>query len=136
VAYVLRVRSDGSVVVEEYNWTHLYAYDQRVTRGPRYIHFKSAAASSPAPAPVSNQQPGVTYRTTANLHQRTAPSLAAGVVGVLPYNTAIAISCQARSSSNVNGSTIWDRLPDGSYVSDYYTTTPIYNGFSPGLKRC
>jgi hypothetical protein len=27
-------------------------------------------------------------------------------------------------------------LSDGSYVTDYYTSTPAFNTFSPGLSRC
>jgi len=43
-----------------------------------------------------------------------------------------------RSGSSVNGSTIWDRLNSqgGGYITDYYTNTPRYNDFSPGIPGC
>jgi hypothetical protein len=46
------------------------------------------------------------------------------------------IVCQVRSTSVVRGTSIWDRLSDGSYVTDYYTTTPSYNSFTPGIPHC
>jgi hypothetical protein len=46
------------------------------------------------------------------------------------------VVCQVRSTSVINGTGIWDRLSDGSYVTDYYTSTPAFNNYSPGLSRC
>ena len=48
----------------------------------------------------------------------------------------ISITCQVRSASMINGTSIWDRLSNGSYITDYYTTTPAFNNFSPGLPHC
>ncbi len=31
---------------------------------------------------------------------------------------------------------MWDKLPDGSYVSDYYVSTPSGTGYSAPLPRC
>jgi hypothetical protein len=36
----------------------------------------------------------------------------------------------------VGTSNIWDRLSNGSYISDWWTTTPVTGGFSPGIPRC
>jgi len=38
--------------------------------------------------------------------------------------------------SGNNGTGIWDRLSNGTYVTDYYTTTPAFNRTSPGLSGC
>jgi hypothetical protein len=27
-------------------------------------------------------------------------------------------------------------LSDGSYITDYYTTTPAFNTFTPGIPHC
>jgi surface antigen len=69
------------------------------------------------------------------LNERAAPSTSAAIVGRLPYRSTITISCQTTGSS-VNGSSIWDELPGGRYVSDYWIDTPAYGQFSPGLVRC
>ena len=47
VAYVSEVRGDGSVVVEEYNFTSAYNYGTRATRAPRYLHVRDVANPPP-----------------------------------------------------------------------------------------
>lgn len=69
------------------------------------------------------------------LKARTGPNTSAGVVRVLPEGAAIDIACQTQGE-NVRGSTIWDKLSDGTYVSDFYTTTPVYAAYSPGIPVC
>jgi len=74
----------------------------------------------------------------AGLRERTGATTTSSIIRTLPEGQAIVITCQVRSSSAVNGSYIWDRLSDGTngFVTDYYTTTPVFNGFSPGIPRC
>lgn len=131
-AYVTAVDSAGNATVEEYNWAHLYAYDLRVTRAPRYIHFSGAAAAAAVPS-ASNYP---LYHTTHAVNERTGPGFGFSVVATLPRNTGVRVVCQVRSRSVVNGSAIWDRLTDGRYVTDFYVSTPAYATFSPGLARC
>lgn len=69
------------------------------------------------------------------LRARSGPSLSAGVVRTLPEGAAIDITCQT-TGDDVRGSRIWDRLSDGSYISDFYTTTPVYAAYSPGIPVC
>jgi len=69
------------------------------------------------------------------VHIRSGPSQQASVIGGLPEGAAIAIACQI-TGTDVNGSTIWDQLISGGYLSDYYTDTPAVGTFSPGLTRC
>jgi hypothetical protein len=54
----------------------------------------------------------------------------------LPAGARITIVCQVRSRSVIRGTGIWDRLSNGAYITDYYTTTPAFNSFSPGIPRC
>src|SRR5205823_3031240 len=70
------------------------------------------------------------------LKKRTGPGLTYPYGAVLPEGQNIQVVCQVRSGSAVGGSTIWDRLSDGTYVSDFYTDTPVYNGFTPGIGQC
>jgi len=93
---------------------------------------------------------GVVYNTTASpcLRMHSGPDSATFVQGCLGYNTRIDIVCQLRNvlspTANINGSTIWDQIDwefqdgvvPGFFVSDYYTTTPVFNGFTPGIPVC
>lgn len=77
------------------------------------------------------------YQTLASpsLNERTAPSTSATVVGSLPYHSTIYIACQT-SGSLVGSSYVWDRLTNGAYVSDYWTTTPGQNTWTSSIPRC
>jgi len=131
-AYVAAVDAAGNATIEEYNWSHLYAYGTRVARAPRYIHFTAALAA--AAAQPARQYP--LYQTTHAVNERTGPGFGFTVVATLPSRTGVRIVCQVRSTSAVNGTRIWDRLTDGRYVTDFYVSTPAYATFSPGLARC
>ena len=130
-AYVMAVDGAGRATVEEYNWSVRFGYGIRTTAAPRYIHF-SAAPPPPVAPPSSTRQ----YHTTAVVRARTGPGTSFAMVRVIPSGAAIQIACQTRTASVINGTGIWDRLADGTYVTDYYTTTPAFNTFSPGISRC
>ena len=139
VAYVMAVDRAGNATVEEYNWSNHLRYGQRTTRAPRYIHFVGSAVVQPVsfPTPTAPAQPvGHAYRTTDVVRQRSGPGTSYRTLGTLPAGQRIMIVCQVRSASVINGTAIWDRLSDGSYVTDYYTTTPAFNRVSPGLSGC
>ncbi len=139
VAYVMAVDAAGNAIVEEYNWSNYLRYGQRTVRAHRYIHFVAAAVVRPVSFPVPPQpaQPlGHPYFTTDNVRQRSGPGTGYRTVGIMPAGHRIMIVCQVRSGSVINGTAIWDRLTDGTYVTDYYTSTPAFNTFSPGLKGC
>lgn len=70
------------------------------------------------------------------LTERTGPGLNYGSAGSLLEGQQIQISCQQQSGSAVGGSDIWDQLTNGNWVSDFYTTTPVYAAFSPGIPQC
>jgi len=134
VAYVMAVDGAGNATVEEYNWSNYLRYGQRTTQAHRYIHFVGAAVTQP----ISQQAPvrGHPYRLTDFVRQRSGPGTGYRSLGILPAGQRIMIVCQVRSASVVRGTAIWDRLTDGSYVTDYYTTTPAFNRFSSGISRC
>ncbi len=140
-AYVVAVDGAGRVTVEEYNWSVRFGYGMRTTQAPRYIHFTAPTAAFQPPAPPARSvQPSPSalrqYHTTAAVRARTGPGTMFAVVRVIPTGAAIQIACQVRSSSVINGSGIWDRLVDGTYVTDYYTTTPAFNDFTLGVPGC
>jgi hypothetical protein len=45
------------------------------------------------------------------------------------------VSCQ-RSGSTVAMTSIWDKLDDGTYVSDFFLATPSKTSYSPPIQRC
>jgi surface antigen len=145
-AYVMAVDNMGNAIVEEYNWSHYLRYGQRTVRAPRYIHFftgmlpVSIIKPLPTPKPPTPKTPtppvGHPYLTTDVVRHRRGPGTSFASLGNLAAWQQIMIVCQVRSSSAINGTSIWDRLSDGSYVTDYYTTTPAFNQFSPGLSGC
>lgn len=130
VAYVLSVGS-GQVQVEDYNWSP-YAYKIHTvnTAGLYFIHFKA-----------TNTDPHVhhVYGTGGvGLHLRAGPGTSYSTTTTMPEGQQVYVVCQVRSTSNVNGSTIWDQLssPGIGWASDYYIDTPVFNDFSPGIGQC
>lgn len=96
------------------------------------------AAVAPKAAPVVVRTPAPApraFRLTATVILRNGPSASNRNVGSLRSGTTVTVVCQTRGS-NVGGSTMWDRLSNGTWVSDYYVNTPAFNNFTPGLPRC
>ncbi|MBV9248749.1 MAG: hypothetical protein JO227_05820 [Acetobacteraceae bacterium] len=50
-------------------------------------------------------------------------------------NSLIQIACQIHGEE-VLGTNVWNRLTDGTYVTDFYCDTPNFNSFSPPLPAC
>lgn len=72
----------------------------------------------------------------AGLNARSAPNTGASVVNHYAEGAALSITCQT-NGTDVNGASwVWDRLSNGSYVSDFYTNTPTVDNFSVGLPNC
>jgi len=90
------------------------------------------APADPHPAVASGRW-SIVAATTVNL--RTGPGDDRPLAGGLAPGARFDIACQTRGGS-VYGSPIWDRLPDGRYVADYFTDTPVYADFSPGIPPC
>lgn len=65
------------------------------------------------------------------LYERSGPSQGYAVVGLLREGSPVDIACQVYGQ-DINGSSVWDRLSNGAYVSDYYVSTPNFGSFSVG----
>jgi hypothetical protein len=72
---------------------------------------------------------------TAYLHEYSGPSTGDAVVGTLPDHATIKIVCQTTGSTVVR-SNIWDRQTNGTYIPDWYTTTPNVGKYSPPIPVC
>ncbi len=88
-----------------------------------------------APAQATTCAGPYTVTATPHLNEHTGPSTADAVVGNLPHGSQTHVACQTIGSV-YNGTDIWDKLPNGYYVTDDLLTTPVFDGFSPGIARC
>jgi uncharacterized protein YraI len=104
---------------------------QMVVRG--YDPDGTAPAQPPSPSAPSGHRYAIANVVQVNL--RAGPGTGFPLRGALPGGAPIDIACQTVGTS-VNGSTIWDQLIDGRYVSDWYTTTPSVGDYSPGIPQC
>jgi len=94
--------------------------------------------STPSNTTYSAPLPRCTYPfqvTTTTLNKRTGPGSSYAISGTLPGGALGWVSCQ-RSGSRVGTTSVWDKLDDGKYVSDYYLATPSKTTYSPPIPRC
>lgn len=85
--------------------------------------------------PVATVARRYTVQGTASLNARTGPSGSYAVVRTWPRGSTLSVLCQARGQL-VGGTRVWDRLHDGTWVSDRYVSTPSTTGFSSALPKC
>ncbi len=83
--------------------------------------------------------PGCTYpyqTTINNLTRRHGPGASySAYPGLLPIGSLAWVTCQ-RPGSKVGTTSVWDRLSDGSYVTDYYVATTSQTTYTPPIRRC
>lgn len=77
------------------------------------------------------------YQVTAagGLNARSGPGTTYPVVTVYPSAAGLSVICQT-TGSTVGTTTVWDRLSDGSYVTDYFVSTPSQTTYSAPVPRC
>lgn len=76
------------------------------------------------------------FSANGTLNVRSSPSTAASIINHVPSGAAIDINCQT-TGTNVNGSSIWDKLNGyGGYVSDYYVNGTPYAQFDTAIPPC
>lgn len=80
---------------------------------------------------------------SAGLNARSGPGTGFRVVGTtLANGQPIDISCQTKGTLVGVGlpgtpTDVWDKLADGRYITDYYTSTPGLEGnYTPGIRQC
>ena len=71
----------------------------------------------------------------AGVNARKGPGSNFPVVHGVPNNSRIDIVCQVHGEV-VKGGNIWNKLADGTYVTDFYCDTPNFNKFSPPIPVC
>lgn len=94
--------------------------------------------STPSATTYSKPLPKCTYpyQTTApSLNRRAGPGSTYALRGTLPAGSLAWVSCQSRGSW-VATTPVWDRLSDGTWVSDYYVASPSKTTYSSPIRRC
>ncbi|MFF4349326.1 glycoside hydrolase domain-containing protein [Streptomyces sp. NPDC001530] len=86
-------------------------------------------------APVATVAYPYKVTSATALNARTGPSTSYPVAATYAPGSSLAVICQA-PGSKVGTTTVWDKLSNGGYVSDYYVSTPSNTGYSSPLPRC
>ena len=84
-------------------------------------------------APVASVWYTYTVRTT--IHSYSGPSTAYPIRSTIPANAAVRIVCQT-FGPKIGTTSVWDKLIDGTYVTDYYVRTPNKTGYSAPIPGC
>jgi uncharacterized protein YraI len=86
-------------------------------------------------APTATVAYSYTVTGTATLNARTGPSRSYPIVATYSPGSTLSIVCQAPGST-VGSTSVWDKLFDGTYVTDNSVSTPSSTGYSAPLPRC
>ncbi|SDR73973.1 glycoside hydrolase domain-containing protein [Actinopolymorpha singaporensis] len=73
--------------------------------------------------------------SSGDLVTRKGPGAAYPAVGSRRSGTNVGVICQT-AGSQVGATNVWDRLADGTYVSDLYVSTPNNRGYSSPIPKC
>jgi uncharacterized protein YraI len=86
-------------------------------------------------APVATV--GYTYQITSstNLNGRAGPKTSTPIMRTYPPGSTVTVVCQTMGT-RVATTSIWNKLADGHYVTDYYLSTPSDTTYSAPLPRC
>jgi uncharacterized protein YraI len=84
-------------------------------------------------APVATA--AFSYRAVSLIRARSGPSPSYPLVKVYQRGASVPVVCQAPGTL-VGTTRVWDKLNDGSYVTDRYVSTPSDTDYSPPITRC
>ncbi len=86
-------------------------------------------------APVATVSYGYKVTSGTALNARSGPSTSYPVAKTHAPGSALTIACQT-PGQKIGTTSVWDKLTDGTYVTDYYVSTPTHTGYSSPLPRC
>lgn len=86
-------------------------------------------------APVATVAYGYRVTSSTPLYARTGPSTAYPATTSYPPGTVLPVMCQVLAAK-VGTTSVWNKLGNGLYVTDYYLSTPSNTGFSAPLPQC
>ncbi|MBV9096426.1 MAG: DUF1906 domain-containing protein [Frankiaceae bacterium] len=106
---------------------------------PSSVSIDDDAVDGDTAAPSADALPPYSVSGTASVgfvRERSSPSTTGtDMMHNDPEGTVLDIVCQVAGGS-VAGDPIWDKLADGNYVSDLYTTTPGGTSYAGTFPRC
>jgi uncharacterized protein YraI len=122
-------------VAASYWAEHQRAKQYRASHNETYGGITLSIDNDQVDAPVAAV--GYAYKVTSStvLKARSGPSASSPVVRNLAPGSALTIACQAAGTKTVTTS-VWDKLTDGTYATDYYISTPSKTGYSAPIPRC
>jgi hypothetical protein len=97
-----------------------------------------SSLSTPSTTTYSPPLPRCKYPyqvTLDSLNERLGPSVSQPVKAKLSGGALAWVFCQT-TGTKVYTTSVWDRLDDGYYVSDYYVATPSTTTYSRPIPRC
>jgi len=115
--------------------THQRAKQYRADFSATYGGLAITIDADNVDAPVATVAYPYRLTGTGPVNTRSGPGRSYPVVTVRPAGSSISVACQAPGST-VGTTKVWDKLSDGSYVSDPYVSTPSSTGFSAPVARC
>ncbi|PVG84872.1 hypothetical protein DDE18_02640 [Nocardioides gansuensis] len=98
-------------------------------------HYVSTPSETGYSAPLPRCSYPYQVRAAEGVNRRTGPGTGHPVVGRLPTGALARVYCQTRGSL-VGNTRVWDRLLDGSYVTDRHVATPSATSYSRPIPRC
>jgi hypothetical protein len=72
---------------------------------------------------------------TPSLNEYSAAASSGKLVGSLSEGQSVSLKCQG-DGRNVKGSSVWDELTNGDWISDFYVDTPNVGTFSEPIPLC
>jgi uncharacterized protein YraI len=105
--------------------------DHLETHGGVTINIDSNSLNTP----VATVAQGYKVVGTSSLNARSGPSTSYPVVKTWANGSSLAVMCQGRGQK-VAATVVWNRLTDGSWVTDHYVSTPSSTSWSKPLPRC
>lgn len=86
-------------------------------------------------APVATVARSYKVTRSTPLNARTGPSTSYSIVKSYAPGSSLPVVCQT-SGQRIGTTSVWNRLTDGTWVTDYYVSTPAKTGFTSALTRC
>lgn len=108
-----------------------YIGDHTETWGGVPINIDSDAID----APVATVARAYRATNTTPLNSRTGPATSYAGLKTYTPGASLHIVCQG-IGQKIGNTAVWDQLSDGSWVSDFYVSTPSQTTFSDSLPRC
>ena len=126
----------GWTGVSDSTWAaHQRAKQYRRPHNETYSGTTIQIESDNVDVPVATVAYDYTVTSGNGLNAHTGPSTSDRIVRTYAYASTLQAVCQTPGSA-IGTSRVWDKLSNGTYVTDFYISTPSNTGYSPPLPRC